>query len=273
MRHKSGFTLIELIVVIAIIAILAAILFPVFAKAREKARQISCASNMKQLALAVLQYNQDYDESFPMGGNYGLGGWGGRVYTYVKSTGAYKCPDDPTGVDNSVSPSRVPVSYAMNSNLGLVPGIAALNAPASTVLIFETQGAVADVTDPVRDMPYDSGYNPGNQRSSPSGNGGDGGAGWIDWYYGAKYAGSAPNKTGYGNPPCNVGAQWYTSNPVHTDGSNFALADGHVKYLRGNQVSPGQYAQSSTDAQSNGCGYAAGTDALSGKFGATFSGK
>ncbi|MCW3058828.1 MAG: prepilin-type N-terminal cleavage/methylation domain, partial [Capsulimonas sp.] len=62
---KKGFTLIELLVVIAIIAILAAILFPVFAKAREKARQISCASNMKQLALGLLQYNQDNDESMP----------------------------------------------------------------------------------------------------------------------------------------------------------------------------------------------------------------
>ena len=61
-RLRQGFTLIELLVVIAIIAILAAILFPVFAKAREKARQISCVSNMKQLGLAILQYQQDNDE-------------------------------------------------------------------------------------------------------------------------------------------------------------------------------------------------------------------
>jgi prepilin-type N-terminal cleavage/methylation domain-containing protein len=60
---KRGFTLIELLVVIAIIAILAAILFPVFAKAREKARQTSCLSNCKQIALACLQYAQDYDET------------------------------------------------------------------------------------------------------------------------------------------------------------------------------------------------------------------
>ncbi len=62
MKSRSGFTLIELLVVIAIIAILAAILFPVFAKAREKARQTSCASNEKQIALGILQYVQDYDE-------------------------------------------------------------------------------------------------------------------------------------------------------------------------------------------------------------------
>lgn len=65
-HSRAGFTLIELLVVIAIIAILAAILFPVFAQAREKARQTSCASNMKQLSLAALQYVQDYDESWPI---------------------------------------------------------------------------------------------------------------------------------------------------------------------------------------------------------------
>src|SRR5476651_29540 len=96
---RQGFTLIELLVVIAIIAILAAILFPVFAKAREKARQTSCASNEKQLGLAFIQYCQDYDEMFPVGtygnangagadpaapyGNRGFG-WAGQIYSYVK---------------------------------------------------------------------------------------------------------------------------------------------------------------------------------------------
>lgn len=65
MRKRSGFTLIELLVVIAIIAILAAILFPVFAKAREKARQASCQSNLKQLGLAFAMYVSDYDERWP----------------------------------------------------------------------------------------------------------------------------------------------------------------------------------------------------------------
>ena len=89
--NRRAFTLIELLVVIAIIAILAAILFPVFAQARDKARSASCLSNEKQLGLAFMQYVQDYDEAFPMT-NYEIGGgffdrqiphWQDIVYPYV----------------------------------------------------------------------------------------------------------------------------------------------------------------------------------------------
>jgi len=112
--RSLGFTLIELLVVIAIIAILAAILFPVFNSAREKARQISCTSNMKQLVLAFLQYEQDYDEASPIGYNatYGYGPETAPLYNhtvnpigqptamaaqlqpYVKDWGVFQCPDD-----------------------------------------------------------------------------------------------------------------------------------------------------------------------------------
>ena len=98
-----GFTLIELLVVIAIIAILAAILFPVFAKAREKARQIACLSNEKQISLGLLQYTQDYDEYVPYM-FYGSNGaasdpatgkykWMDAIYPYVKSEAIFSCPD------------------------------------------------------------------------------------------------------------------------------------------------------------------------------------
>src|SRR6266542_2865473 len=81
-RKRHGFTLIELLVVIAIIAILAAILFPVFAQARAKARQATCLSNLKQLGTAFMMYAQDYDETYPMS-NYGLPSGVNRSWQYL----------------------------------------------------------------------------------------------------------------------------------------------------------------------------------------------
>src|SRR5687768_182630 len=86
LRQTRGFTLIELLVVIAIIALLAAILFPVFARARENARKTSCLNNCKQMALGLMQYSQDYDELLPKGSSNNRGnGWAGPTLTYVKS--------------------------------------------------------------------------------------------------------------------------------------------------------------------------------------------
>ena len=105
---RRGFTLIELLVVIAIIAILAAILFPVFAKAREKARQSSCLSNVKQIGLAVLSYCQDYDELLPRtaiavnGSNYG---WQTLVHPYVKNDQIFTCPSKSSIVWKSATPT------------------------------------------------------------------------------------------------------------------------------------------------------------------------
>ncbi len=89
---RKGFTLIELLVVIAIIAILAAILFPVFARAREKARQTSCLSNEKQIALGVLMYAQDYDERMPRSRSAGGINWRQAVHPYIKNENVWICP-------------------------------------------------------------------------------------------------------------------------------------------------------------------------------------
>lgn len=107
---KRGFTLIELLVVIAIIAILAAILFPVFAQAREKARQASCLSNLKQIALGANMYGQDYDEFLP--GSCGPRiSWGAQykslacgheqIYPYVKNSQIFRCPDGAQALSGS----------------------------------------------------------------------------------------------------------------------------------------------------------------------------
>src|SRR3981081_2140945 len=97
-RRPAGFTLIELLVVIAIIAILAAILFPVFARARENARRASCQSNLKQMGLGIMQYTQDYDERFPQmtfvnsTSRADPNGFLGAIYPYTKSYQMYHCP-------------------------------------------------------------------------------------------------------------------------------------------------------------------------------------
>ena len=128
MRTRKGFTLIELLVVIAIIAILAAILFPVFAKAREKARQSSCLSNVRQFCTAILSYTQDYDETLPMSTT--LDASGARTLAdlsqpYVKNSQIIFCPSDRQGsveIANilgvfgiPMAPSTVPrMSYTTN---------------------------------------------------------------------------------------------------------------------------------------------------------------
>lgn len=96
---QRGFTLIELLVVIAIIAILAAILFPVFARARENARRSSCQSNLKQIGLGLFQYTQDYDERLPRSwvaveGDAGYYRWMDVIQPYIKSTQLFSCPSD-----------------------------------------------------------------------------------------------------------------------------------------------------------------------------------
>ena len=151
--RRSGFTLIELLVVIAIIAILAAILFPVFAQAREKARATQCLSNLRQWGTAMQQYLQDYDGKFPLAwwpGTWPNGGYGYdfAVYPYVKNLGIYACPSNPTHPRQWPIPLRVdyPGSYTTNGALTALrlPGgrrdsvhEAQVEFPGNTVLMME----------------------------------------------------------------------------------------------------------------------------------------
>lgn len=150
---RRGFTLIELLVVIAIIAILAAILFPVFARAREKAKQTSCLSNMKQIGLATMMYAQDYDDTYPStqldyGGHYNASYsyWPEFVQPYIKNWQILVCPsENRPSVTSRLTGERIPSvlanAYGMNQNFGyrFTSGIsmAQLEAPAQIILITE----------------------------------------------------------------------------------------------------------------------------------------
>ncbi|RYZ88980.1 MAG: DUF1559 domain-containing protein [Proteobacteria bacterium] len=135
-NRNGAFTLIELLVVIAIIAILAAILFPVFGRARENARRSSCQSNLKQIALAFTQYSQDYDERMIPARTAGAGSpyfpWHLIMQPYVKSTQLLVCPSSTTRA----------LSYTYNGGLGGAGGVslAAIQAPSLTPMNLDARG-------------------------------------------------------------------------------------------------------------------------------------
>ncbi|NUP99721.1 MAG: prepilin-type N-terminal cleavage/methylation domain-containing protein [Armatimonadetes bacterium] len=200
---RRGFTLIELLVVIAIIAILAAILFPVFAKAREKARQSSCMSNQKQMGLATMQYAQDYDEKYNFA--YTITPtviWFALQYPYTKNRQINFCPSD-RDAWNPVT--AWPVSYICNYNLfpagDAVPptpiAMAQLTVPAETIALAENA---------------------------------DGSTGNLvpDCQYAYGTTGAAVS-TGY-----NLWAR--LSLERHNGGSNYSFADGHVKWMNPNET-------------------------------------
>jgi prepilin-type N-terminal cleavage/methylation domain-containing protein/prepilin-type processing-associated H-X9-DG protein len=223
---QRGFTLIELLVVIAIIAILAAILFPVFAKAREKARQTSCTSNMKQIMTAWLMYTQDYDErlipyAFPKsdgtcdGSSCGYAeNWPAMLQPYIKNTQVYKCPSD-----------NHDIGYTYNAELPRTTGnggnrpIAGIQFVAQSPVFIDANG----INNPVGGLNalacfIDKGNftmsgrklnNPLDPLALP---------GWVS--------------SGGGGCP-NAGSLDARPNPGrHVDGAVYGMADGHVKWFR-----------------------------------------
>ncbi len=215
--NRRGFTLIELLVVIAIIAILAAILFPVFAKAREKARQASCASNLKQLALATLQYASDQDDRLPNHCGWGTGVcWAQAIRPYSLNTQIYKCPSVPRdctmGLGQTVDPQPaepcdIPRSYGWNLTFeGPDWTLSDSKQLAQVVMIADSRG---------QDFPEEG----CDGASCPRG--------WI-----------APGNpcVGFRGPPDNAPescARKYAGiDRRHNEGANLAFYDGHVKWWK-----------------------------------------
>jgi prepilin-type N-terminal cleavage/methylation domain-containing protein/prepilin-type processing-associated H-X9-DG protein len=202
---KKAFTLIELLVVIAIIAILASILFPVFSRAREKARQASCQSNLKQLGLAAAMYSQDYDETYvsvyrEVDGTPGFTGtdysWRVSLMPYIRNVQIFQCPSyRPSSMfDGSIPDVGQNGGYAMNT----VHWVSGSPTPPSGV----ADNSVYDVAKTITFTDYDGGISISNTDGSNT-------PGFI--------RGDAGGRR-------------------HNDGANYCYYDGHVKFMRPSAV-------------------------------------
>jgi len=253
--RRQGFTLIELLVVIAIIAILAAILFPVFAQAREQARKISCLSNMKQIGLAIQMYTQDYDETLPFAWG-GPGPWWISLDPYIKggakmnvpgainsdgafdTKGLWHCPSD------GVSPG---VSYGANAlvmgggltgtetwmNIYPAKSLAAMDKPASVIAVAEIMpwyngdGTFSDVptdfTRPAQDLGF---ANDSDQAVAWY-------QMWLTYDETDKQPGTTANPCDAAvniiGPPCKSIAWRHNRAGLKNANSNFVFSDGHAK--------------------------------------------
>ena len=228
-RGNQGFTLIELLVVIAIIAILAAILFPVFAQAREKARSISCLSNQRQVSLGLLQYVQDADEKFPIpfgvtlvnGNNY-VQNWAtdyntpdgkipGLIQPYMKSVQVAQCPSATKGTGAGLS-------YMYNDYVAN-KAQAIMASPASTIVTAESSVAGADQNLPATDSPLRNGVGHA-----------------VAGAPGIAAIPSPVTLTQIGNYAYDGLIQMDQSKfddaSRHQNGGNFSFGDGHVKFVK-----------------------------------------
>lgn len=206
--QRRAFTLVELLVVIAIIAILAAILFPVFATAREAARSTQCLSNVRQLSMGFMQYFQDYDEQFPNIRKETA--WPYTVAPYIKSAGLLRCPNDASVNWTTPLPGKTALrlsTYTLNAYLspgvstaaqgGNYPYLAAIQKPASVIYLTESPNN------------YDEAYFHSYQWDPPTST--------KHWPAGTEY-------------PDDVAVN------QHRGGFNSAFLDGHAKWVRWSQV-------------------------------------
>ncbi len=251
---KSGFTLIELLVVIAIIAILAAILFPVFAQAREKARATACLSNTKQLGTAIAMYTQDYDETLPPGGRATPkpNRWYDMTHAYIKNRNVNTCPSAPDLKQPATGDAWNAGGYGANINVmdwnntnGSGTGgrpLAAMETPADTYVICDAaqlkNTIVAANKDPeswnehIGGPPINRNARATDFQSEPPG----------CWTSNCKRYDNYDQWGNQGRRPV----------PRHNKGLNVVYADGHAKF----SPSPGSLAPCPTRGGSGGWPYA-----------------
>ena len=245
--QPRGFTLIELLVVIAIIAILAAILFPVFAQAREAARKASCQSNMKQLGTAIMMYTQDYDEVYPTGlqESWWDNTWYRITTPYVKNLQVFRCPSDP-GKDPpaAFSWAGTRLSYVSNGYMawrnngwrvigvmgmaqswmaGLTQSQAAIGRPAETILLAERLHVWNNqANDPGNVLMW----GPGCFVSG------------VNWWDTSGGPSLIPDGSRAVLPNTDPTGKNGGIIPMHADKANFLFVDGHVKTMTPYQTNP-----------------------------------
>ena len=243
MKIKTAFTLIEILVVIAIIAILAAILFPVFARARENARRSSCQSNLKQIGLGIFQYIQDYDEKFPMavtGSSSATStppvGWADASQPYLKSTQIFQCPSETNGPDPDPRSSGYS-DYWYNCVLSQVGNTARWDSGISQAALVATSLTVMA----------------GDGASSPGGIAIGSASSRCNGYYGS--GSNAQINPPIGAPSTTVSTYGFADGGQrHLEGINLLFADGHVKWNKsqGININTSVYNYSSTFTESKG---------------------